>query len=82
VKLLAVLCILAWRVFWLTMLNRVAPHAAPELVFTPEEVRVLDHLGKDKDPYPAEPRLATYVQQLARLGGYLARARDGPPGTW
>jgi hypothetical protein len=30
VKLLAVLCILAWRVFWLTMLNRVAPHAAPE----------------------------------------------------
>ena len=81
VKLLAVLCILAWRVFWLTMLNRVAPHAAPALVFTPEEVRVLDHLGKDKDPYPAEPRLATYVQQLARLGGYLARARDGPPGN-
>jgi hypothetical protein len=81
VKLLAVLCILAWRVFWLTMLNRVAPHAAPELVFTPEEVRVLDHLGKGKDPYPAEPRLANYVQQLARLGGYLARARDGPPGN-
>jgi hypothetical protein len=24
-----VLCILAWRVFWLTMLNRVAPPAAP-----------------------------------------------------
>src|SRR3954471_3276769 len=36
VKLLAVLCILAWRVFWLTMLNRVAPNARPELAFTPE----------------------------------------------
>jgi hypothetical protein len=82
VRLLAVLCILAWRVFWLTMLNRVAPSATPELVFTPEEVRVLDHLGKDKDPDSAvEPTLAIYVHQLARLGGYLARTGDGPPGT-
>jgi Transposase DNA-binding/Transposase Tn5 dimerisation domain len=82
VKLLAVLCILAWRVFWLTMLNRVAPNAAPELAFTPEEVRVLDYLVKDKDPYSAaEPRLATYVHRLARLGGYLARAGDSPPGN-
>lgn len=82
VKLLAVLCILAWRVFWLTMLNRVEPEAAPELAFTTEEVRVLDHLRKDKDPYAAaEPRLATYIQQLARLGGYLARANDSPPGN-
>jgi Transposase DNA-binding/Transposase Tn5 dimerisation domain len=82
VKLLAVLCILAGRVCWLTMLNRVAPPAAPELAFTPEEVRVLEHLGKDKDPYSAgEPTLAISVHQWARLGGYLARAGDGPPGT-
>jgi hypothetical protein len=82
VKLLAVLCILAWRVFWLTMLNRVEPEAAPEMAFTPEEVRVWDHLRKDKSSYAAaEPRLATYLQQLARLGGYLARAGDGPPGN-
>jgi len=82
VKLLAVLCILAWRVFWLTMLNRVAPHTAPELAFTPEEVRVLDHLGKNKDSYSVvEPTLASSIHQLARLGGYLARTGDGPPGN-
>ena len=54
----------------------------PVQVFTPEEVRVLDHLGKDKDPDSAvEPTLAIYVHKLARLGGYLARTGDGPPGT-
>lgn len=83
VNLLAVFCILAWRVFWLTMMNRVAPNAAPELAFTPQERRVLDHLlMKSKDtPSSSAPKLTTYLTQLTRLGGYLARASDPPPGN-
>ena len=34
VRLLAVFCILSWRVFWLTMLNRVEPDLEPALVLT------------------------------------------------
>ena len=80
VNLLALFCILAWRVFWLTMLNRTAPTASPRLVFTPLEIRLLDQLVKDKTSSPALT-LAHYLTKIARLGGYLARAKDPPPGN-
>jgi IS4 transposase len=38
VNLLAILCLLSWRIFWITMLNRAIPEAAPELAFTPQEI--------------------------------------------
>ena len=34
VKLIAVFCILSWRVFWMTMLNRSTPNANPSLALT------------------------------------------------
>lgn len=34
VNLIAVFRILAWRLFWMTMINRVAPTASPRLVLT------------------------------------------------
>ena len=80
VNLLALFCILAWRVFWLTMLNRTAPTASPRLVVTPLEIRLLDQLVKDKASSPA-PTLSHYLTKIARLGGYLARAKDPPPGN-
>lgn len=72
-------CILAWRVFWLTMMNRTAPKASPQLVLTALEIRLLDRLVTDKASSP--PTLAHYLTKLARLGGYLARAHDPPPGN-
>jgi hypothetical protein len=80
VNLLALFCILAWRVLWLTMLNRTAPQASPRLVFTPLEIRLLDRVVKNKTVSPA-PTLAHYLTKIARLGGYLARAKDPPPGN-
>ena len=81
-NLLAVFCILSWRVFWLTMTNRTAPEASPKLVFTEMELRILDRLVKDKpNADRGEPRLAHYLIKLARLGGYLARNSDPPPGN-
>jgi hypothetical protein len=81
-NLLAVFLILAWRVFWLTMSNRIAPEAAPELVFTDLELRILDRLVPDKPvAQPRPPALSHYLIKLARLGGYLARKSDPPPGN-
>jgi hypothetical protein len=81
-NLLAVFCILSWRVFWLTMTNRTAPEANPELVFTDLEVLILDRLVADKpSAYAPQRGLSHYLIKLARLGGYLARNSDPPPGN-
>jgi hypothetical protein len=40
-NLISVFCILSWRVFWMTMLNRSAP---PNLALTHVEIDLLDHL--------------------------------------
>jgi len=40
-NLIAIFCILAWRVFWLTEINRSAPEAQPEVALTATEVTLL-----------------------------------------
>ena len=84
-KLIAVFCILSWRIFWLTMMNRAVPDASPTLAFTALELRLLDQLAKLRDTQRSQhsqaQSLSTYLIRLARLGGYLARAADGAPGN-
>jgi hypothetical protein len=80
-NLLAVLCILSWRVFWMTMINRAAPEASPTLALTRTEVDLLDRLVKDRQEKPLEKSLSGYLVKIARLGGYLARSSDPPPGN-
>ena len=82
VRLLAVFCILSWRVFWLTMLNRAKPDLEPALVLTKLETNILDRLVPDPtaDPSPART-LSLYLIKVARLGGYLAPTKDPPPGN-
>jgi hypothetical protein len=82
VKLIAVFCIMSWRIFWMTMLTRAAPNAPPEAALTTLEVRILDRLVPDKDMLRRrqEP-LGSYLTKVAKLGGYLARKKDPPPGN-
>jgi len=80
INLIAVLCILSWRIFWMTMMNRVDPCASADLVFTPLELQLLDRLHKHGADPPAK-YLSAHIIKLARLGGYLARAHDRPPGN-
>ncbi len=81
-NLISLYCILSWRVFWMTMLNRSAAEASPALVLTGIEIRLLDHLVKDRNPKPPRRKtLSEYLIKVARLGGYLARASDPRPGN-
>ena len=67
---------------WMTMLNRSAPDATPELVLTDIKVVLLDRLVPDKAHTPPATRtLASCLTKITRLGGYLARAGDLPPGS-
>jgi hypothetical protein len=82
VNLLAMFCILGWRIFWLTMLNRSTRHASPNLAFTPLEIDLLNRLASHEARPPGRQHsLSGCVTQLARLGGYLARKGDAPPGN-
>lgn len=80
VNLVAILCILGWRIFWMTMMNRSQPDAAPLAAFTQLELQLLDTLIRDKADADNKS-LATYLIKLAQLGGYLARTHDPPPGN-
>jgi hypothetical protein len=79
VNLIATCCILAWRIFWMTMVNRSNPSAAPTLALTQLELNLLDRLGKQRAA--PSPTLSHYLHRIARLGGYLGRANDPPPGN-
>jgi hypothetical protein len=79
-NLIALFCILAWRVFWMTMLTRSQPNAPPTLALAKIELALLDHAVRDKTP-PKQRNLVHYLNKIARLGGYLARAHDPPPGN-
>lgn len=79
VNLIATCCVIGWRIFWLTMINRCQPAAEPTVALTQLELQLLDRL--DRSP-PSEPKtLSNYIVNIACLGGYLARANDAPPGN-
>ncbi len=64
------------------MVNRAAPKADPEVAFTTLEIKLLDQLISDKRHANETTRsLSIYLTKLARLGDYLARANDPPPGN-
>ena len=62
------------------MLSRAAPAADPAAVFTDDERHLLEHATQDRKR-EAPHDLKFYVRAVARLGGYLDRASDAPPGT-
>ncbi len=76
---IALCCVIAWRIHWMTMLRRGHPGAAPEAVFTHVELEFLDRSVPTAD-LGATRNLDFYMTRVARLGGYLARRHDAPPG--
>ncbi|MHB1302259.1 MAG: IS4 family transposase [Acidiphilium sp.] len=78
-NLIAVFCIVSWRVFWMTMLNRAAPDAPAEMALTASEIRLLDQVLTTLPN--TRKTLSYYLTKIARLGGYLARGSDPPPGN-
>jgi hypothetical protein len=76
-NLIALFSILSWRVFWITMLHRVAPKASARVAFAPREIGILASIAGSR----SSCTVSSCVCLLARLGGYLARANDPPPGN-
>jgi hypothetical protein len=84
-NLLAVFCIIGWRVFGLTMSNRVNPDAPAEMALTRPEIQIFDRLetstAAHSEARTPKPTVSRYLVAIAKLGGYLGRTNDPPPGN-
>ncbi len=74
-RAIAIDAVISWRIMLLTLLGREAPELACEVLFNPNECAVLETLSKKNDL-----RIGAAMIVIAKLGGYLNRRCDGPPG--
>jgi hypothetical protein len=77
---LALYMIVAWRVLYLIMLGRAVPEMSCETALAAEEWKAVYLVLQRKRPPRQPPSLGEILVMVARLGGYLARKGDGPPG--
>ena len=77
---MAVYRIVAWRVLRLTMLGRATPEVPCEAVPSASEWKAVYAVATGKRVPTAVPSLGVMVRLIARLGGYLDRKGDPPPG--
>lgn len=79
---LAVMSIVAWRLFMITLISRTDPVAPCSTLLADQEWKVLFmKVNKNKVLPKKAPPIGNVVIWVARLGGYLARKSDAPPGT-
>jgi hypothetical protein len=79
-RALAIYLVIAWHVMLMTLLGREVPELPAEVLFTDIELEVLDAFAKSRRDLKPVERLADAVHLVARLGGYLGRKNDPPPG--
>ena len=78
---------LAWRIQLLTLLGREVPDLPCTVFFDEWEVKVLEATERNKGSRGQKPPFALGVAIIlvAKLGGYMNRKSDPPPGsevTW
>jgi hypothetical protein len=74
--------VIAWRIFYATMLSRAVPDVPCTVLLALEEWQAL-YCAIHRTPTPPEtpPPLRQAVHWIAQLGGFLARRGDGEPGA-
>jgi len=74
-------CIVAWRLLYLTLAVRVNPDCPCSTVLEDHEWRALYIATHHRAvPHGYIPSLTDAVLWIAKLGGYLGRKSDSPPG--
>jgi hypothetical protein len=82
-RVIAMDAVLAWRIQLMTLLGRQVPDLPCEVFFDEWEVKVLTLVAERQNKrVPERPlTLADAMTAVARLGGYMARPSDPPPGA-
>lgn len=77
---LAMYTIIAWRVLYLTHLNRTCPDLPCTAVFADHEWRPVWWVVHKTPPPPTPPLLNEFMKLITHLGGYNNRAKEAPAG--
>ena len=81
-RYLTVMSIIAWRIFWITLLGQADPNLPCSVILERQEWKVLYSKFRRTKRYPkTPPTIREVVRWIAQLGGFLARKGDGEPGT-
>lgn len=72
--------IIAWRIVYLTYLNRATPELPCTAVFADSEWKSVWQVTKKQSPPQEAPTLGEFLPLLTRLAGYNNRASERPPG--
>lgn len=78
-RTIAISLVIAWRIMLMTLLGRETPELPAEVLFSDIELRTLGAYAKKKHLKPPM-LLGDAVRVVARIGGYLERKNDPPPG--
>lgn len=79
-RLVAINMVIAWRIHLMTLLGREVPELEMEMLFSDLEIAVMRRYCQSQQlEEPAN--LGEAVRLVAKLGGYLGRKNDGPPGA-
>jgi len=79
---LALDLIVAWRIAYLSKFGREQPTLPCSVAFAPDEWQALYCLNhKTTHPPATPPALQPMIRDVAKLGGFLGRKRDGEPGA-
>lgn len=78
---LALMAIIAWRLHWLTYINRTDPNQPCTVVLTTPEWQALYLRTHKTSAFPKKlPTVHQVIRWIAQLGGFLGRKSDGEPG--
>ena len=81
-RCLSLYSVLAWRIFYATMLARAVPEVPCSVLLEPEEWQALYcAIHRVAQPPPEPPTLGQAVQWIAQLGGFVGRCRRDRPGA-
>ncbi|MFP4107390.1 MAG: IS4 family transposase [Phycisphaerae bacterium] len=79
-RILAINIVISWRAMLMVLLGREEPDLPPEILFSDEQIEVLKCFARTRRA-PIPKGLDGFIRLAARLGGYLDRKNDGPPGV-
>lgn len=77
---LAIDLVVAWRVYWMTMVGREKPDTPCDQILKEEEWHVLSAWATGKIPDTA-PYAQQAMRWIGKMGGWMARGKQDNPGT-
>ncbi len=78
-RAIAINLVIAWRIMLMTLMGRETPELPAEVLFSDIEIRTLRAFAKKKR-MTLPSQLGEAVHLVAKIGGYLGRNNDPPPG--